>query len=106
MQFLKNYDLLEALELPRMPCDPAPDIPTTHSKFGIIWGNPEKIKIIQPNQIIQIYTKLTRRSVWGIDKRSFTKVFKALSRASSPYNLCKIKINIKIVLLPLLKSQT
>ena len=70
--------------LPRMPCDLEPDTPTTHSRFAIIWDSP--INCLD-NKIFENYIKLTRRSVWGIDKRSFTKVFKALSRASSPYNL-------------------
>ena len=46
MQFLKNYDLLEALELPRMPCDLEPDTPATRNRFAIIWGNPRKFKYL------------------------------------------------------------
>ena len=51
------------------------------------------ISMILPHKIhkTKIYVTFikkpfTRRSVCGIDKRSFTKVFRALSSASSPYN--------------------
>ena len=74
-----------ALRWQGRPCDPVRDTPIAHSRFGTAWGSPGG----QSEGGLNLTTKLTMKffKTWGMERRSVTKVLRALSKASSPYNL-------------------